>query len=141
MEEFVDQFFIGIRVFNVILGSFGIMALFMAALGTYGVLAYSVSQRRHEIGVRLALGAGAGKVVGMISRQGLILGALGLALGLMGTYPLIGSLRAVTSTFTTVRPSTLGIIAGVLACVTVLASWFPARQAARVDPVDSLRDQ
>jgi putative ABC transport system permease protein len=141
MDEFVDQFFVGIRVFNIILGGFGIMALFMAALGTYGVLAYSVSQRRHEIGVRLALGAGAGKVVRMISGQGLILGGIGLAVGLLGTYPLIGVLQSVTATIATVKPSTLGVIVAVLAGVTVLASWIPARRAARVDPVDSLREE
>jgi putative ABC transport system permease protein len=141
MVEFVDQAFAGIRVFNVILGGFGIMALFLAALGTYGVLAYSVGQRRHEIGVRLAIGARPGSVVRMIATQGLWLGAIGLVLGLVGTLPLIGVLRSMVSAFATVKPSTLGFIAALLAGVTVLASWVPARRATGVDPVETLREE
>ena len=141
MVEFVNQAFAGIRVFNIILGGFGIMALFLAALGTYGVLAYSVGQRRHEIGVRLAMGARQGQVVRMISNQGFRLGALGLALGFIGTLPLIGVLRSMVSAFATVKPSTLGGIAALLAGVTVLASWVPARRATAVDPVETLREE
>jgi putative ABC transport system permease protein len=141
MEELVDQAFTGVRVFNVILGGFGIMALFLAALGTYGVLAYSVSQRRHEIGVRMAMGAQPGSVVSMISRQGIRLGGVGLGLGLLATLPLINVLRSIMSVFSTVKPSTLGVIAAVLAGVTMLASWAPARRAARVDPVDTFREE
>jgi putative ABC transport system permease protein len=140
-EELVDRAFVGIRVFNWVLGGFGVMALLLAAIGTYGVLAYSVSQRRHEIGVRMALGAEPGAVVRMISGQGLRLGAVGLALGLLGTFPLVGVIRSVVSTFASVNPSTIGIIAAVLAGVTVLASWLPARRAAVVDPVKTLKEE
>lgn len=141
MVEFVDRAFAGIRVFNVILGGFGIMALLLAALGTYGVLSYSVGQRRHEIGVRMAMGARPGSVVRMISNQGFWLGGMGLVLGLLGTYPLIGVLRSMVSSFATVKPSTLGVIVAVLAGVTVLASWVPAQRATRVDPVETLREE
>lgn len=141
LEESVDQSFTGVRVFNVILGGFGIMALFLAALGTYGVLAYSVSQRRHEIGVRMAMGARSGAVVAMISRQGFWLGGIGLCIGVAATLPLINVLRATMSIFGTVKPSTLGSIAAVLAGVIILASWAPARRAAGVDPVATLREE
>jgi putative ABC transport system permease protein len=141
VEESVDQAFTGVRVFNLILGGFGIMALFLAAMGTYGVLAYSVSQRRHEIGVRMAMGARPGAVVSMISRQGFWLGGFGLSIGLLATLPLINVLRATMSIFGTVKPSTLGLIAAVLAGVTMLASWAPATRAARVDPVATLREE
>jgi len=141
MEEFVNQVFAGIKVFNVILGGFGLMALFLAALGTYGVLAYSVGQRRHEIGVRMAMGARPGSVVRMISNQGFWLGGIGLGLGFAGTLPLIGVLRSMVSTFATVKPSTLGVIAALLAGVTVLASWVPALRATRVNPVETLREE
>ena len=141
VKETVDQSFTGVRVFNVILGGFGLVALFMAALGTYGVLAYSVSQRRHEIGVRMAMGARPGAVVAMISRQGFWLGGIGLSIGLVATLPLINVARATMSIFGTVKPSTLGIIAAVLAGVTVFASWAPATRAARVDPVATLREE
>jgi hypothetical protein len=141
MVEFVDQIFAGIRVFNVILGGFGIMALFLAALGTYGVLAYSVGQRRHEIGVRMAMGARPGSVVRMITKQGFWLGGLGLVLGLLCTFPLIGVLRSMVAAFATVKPSTLGLIAAVLAGVAMLASWVPARRATAVNPVETLREE
>jgi predicted permease len=141
MEEFVDQLFVGIRVFNVILGGFGVMALFMAALGTYGVLSYSVSQRRHEIGVRMAMGARPRSVVGLISREGFWLGGVGLAMGFVATLPLINVLRSTLAFIGTVKPSTLGVIAAVLAGVTMLASWAPAARAARVDPVATLREE
>jgi putative ABC transport system permease protein len=141
MVELVDQIFAGIRVFNVILGSFGIMALFLAALGTYGVLAYSVGQRRHEIGVRLAIGAHPGSVVRMISNQGFWLGGIGLALGLVGTLPLIGVLRSMLAPVATVKPSTLAFIAALLAGVTMLASWVPARRATGVNPVETLKEE
>jgi ABC-type antimicrobial peptide transport system permease subunit len=70
MEEYVAQFFVGINVFNTVLGGFGIMALLLAALGTYGVLAYSVNQRRREIGIRMAVGARSSQLIRMIARQG-----------------------------------------------------------------------
>lgn len=141
MDEYVDQAFVGIRVFNSILGGFGTMALFLAALGTYGVLSYSVSQRRHEIGVRMALGADPGKVVGMISRQGFWLGAIGLAIGLLATLPMIGVIQSLLTAFGTVKSSTLVFIAAVLAGVTAAASWIPARRAALVNPVDTLKEE
>jgi predicted permease len=140
MEELVNQIFAGIRVFNFILGGFGIMALFLAALGTYGVLAYSVGQRRHEIGVRLAIGAEPGSVVRMISHQGFWLGGIGLALGLVGVIPLIGVIRSMLASVATVKPSTLAFIAALLAGVTMLASWVPARRATGVNPVETLRE-
>ncbi|NIP59255.1 MAG: FtsX-like permease family protein, partial [Gemmatimonadetes bacterium] len=141
MTEVLDRTFTGIRVFNVILGVFGVIALFMAALGTYGVLAYTVGQRRHEIGIRLALGAEPGAVVKMISRQGILLGAVGLVLGGLGSLPLVEVLRSTLQGFSAVEPSTLAAIAALLFGVSVAASVLPARGAARVDPVETLKGE
>jgi predicted permease len=141
MEEYVDQFFVGVNVFNLILGGFGIMALLMASLGTYGVLAYTVGQRRREIGIRMAVGAEPRGVVLMIARGGIVMGAVGLALGVLMTLPLVGLLRSLLQNLSTVRPATLGSIAAVLFAVTVAASLLPARRASAVDPVRTLKGE
>jgi putative ABC transport system permease protein len=139
LDDYVAQFFVGARIFTALLGGFGVLALFLAALGTYGVLAYSVAQRRHELGVRMAIGARRGQVVGLVTRQGLKLAALGLVLGVPGV---IGVTRIIGSTmagFVGIRPMTVVAVALVLLVVTVLASLLPARRAASVDPLEALR--
>ncbi len=141
MEEYVDQFFVGVQVFNVILSAFGLVALLLASLGTYGVLAYSVSRRGHEIGIRMALGAEGGQVVRMIAKQGVWLGIIGLVLGAAMTLPLVGLLKGVLQGLSTVQPNTLVLIAGVLFMVTMVASLVPAARAAAVDPIRTLREE
>jgi putative ABC transport system permease protein len=141
LDEFTEQFFVGMKVMTSILAAFGTLALLLAALGTYGVLAYSVAQRTHEIGVRMALGARAGEVRGMVSRQGLVLAGLGIGIGVPGV---IGVARLVGSTMAglgTVEPLAVVVMAAVLAAVTLLASWMPARRAAAVDPAIALRGE
>lgn len=141
LEKAVDQAMTGIRVFNVVLTVFGLVALFLAALGTYAVLAYSVAQRRHEIGIRMAIGARPAAIVGMVSRQGLWMAGLGLAIGLVLVWPLVGVLRSLLQNVSTVQPFTLVGIAAVLFGVTMLASVVPARRAAAVDPAGTLREE
>jgi ABC-type antimicrobial peptide transport system permease subunit len=116
---------------------FGIATMF----SLFGALAHSVGQRRHEIGVRMALGARPSSVVRMITTQGFWLGGLGLVMGLLGTFPLISVLRSMVAAFATVKPSTLGVIASILAGVTMLASWAPARRATTVNSVETLREE
>ena len=140
MRAFVDQFFVGARVFNVVLVGFGILALLLAALGTYGVLAYSVAQRTHEIGVRMAIGAHRTQVVRMITWQGLKLTLVGFVLGVPGTWGitvLIESLLA-GGAFEVERATAVGVGA-VLLAVSVLACILPAQRAAAVDPMVALR--
>jgi putative ABC transport system permease protein len=139
LDAFIEQFWVGQNVFTAILGGFGVLALLLAALGTYGVLAYSVARRTHEIGIRMAIGASRGKVLGMIVRQGLLLALVGMALGV----PLIlAQVRVISTIFAglvSVEPgSALGVVA-VLAVVTLAASAIPARRAASVDPIEALR--
>ncbi len=139
MEQFVDQFFVGIRVFNWLLGGFGALALLLASLGTYGVLAYSVGQRRHEIGVRMALGAQASQVTRMIVKQGLVMALVGLAIGTVMVIPLTALIAGVLEGLATVQPLTVVAVGALLFTITMIASLVPARRAAHVDPVDALR--
>jgi putative ABC transport system permease protein len=139
MEQFVDQFFVGIRVFNSLLSGFGALALLLASLGTYGVLAYSVGQRRHEIGVRMALGAREGQVTRMVVKQGLWMAIIGLTIGTVLVVPLTLVIRNLLEGLATVRPITVVAVGMILFAVTMIASVVPARRAAGVDPVDALR--
>jgi len=139
MEQFVDQFFVGIRVFNSLLSGFGALALLLASLGTYGVLAYSVGQRRHEIGVRMALGAQEGQVTRMVLKQGLLMAIIGLAIGTVMVLPLTVLIANLLEGLATVQPITVVSVGAILFAVTMIASVVPARRAARVDPVDALR--
>ncbi|HEU0078585.1 MAG TPA: FtsX-like permease family protein, partial [Longimicrobiaceae bacterium] len=107
--------------------------------GIYGVLSFHVGQRTQEIGVRLALGAAAGDVVRLVLRQGAVLVAIGVGLGLAAalaaTRLLAGFLHGVSAT----DPATFLAVPALLAAVALLASWLPARRAARVDPMTALR--
>jgi ABC-type antimicrobial peptide transport system permease subunit len=123
------------------LGSFGLLALSLAAIGIYGVTAYSVAQRTRELGIRMALGADARAIVRLIVRQGMMLTLAGLALGLSGavllTRLMAGMLYGVSAT----DPFIFGAIALLLALVALLACWIPARRATKVDPMIALRGE
>jgi putative ABC transport system permease protein len=122
-----------------LLGLFAAAALALAAVGLYGVIAYAVTQRTMEIGVRMALGAQPGQVLRMVLRQGMSLAGLGVALGLGGSIALG---RFVAGFLFEVRPSDptmLATVALMLAAVALLACWIPARRAARLDPLAALR--
>jgi putative ABC transport system permease protein len=127
------------RVNALLLAAFAATALVLAALGIYGVIAYSVVQRTRELGIRVALGASADVVLGMVMRQGLSPVLIGLAIGLgvaaVGSRVLRSLLYGVTAT----DPATYVAVAAFLAAVAVAASYVPARRAARSDPVKALR--
>jgi putative ABC transport system permease protein len=127
------------RVNALLLAAFAATALVLAALGIYGVIAYSVVQRTRELGIRVALGASADVVLGMVMRQGLSPVLIGLAIGLgvaaVGSRVLRSLLYGVTAT----DPATYVAVAAFLAVVAVAASYVPARRAARSDPVKALR--
>jgi putative ABC transport system permease protein len=124
-----------------LLALFGALALGLAAVGTYGVISYTASLRTREVGIRMALGARRGDVLGMVLRQGLALTAGGLALGLIASLALT---RLLSTLLFEVRPGDLGTSAAVallLAAVALAASYLPARRASRIDPMISLRHE
>ena len=116
------------------------VALFLAALGIYGLVATMVAHRRAEIGVRIALGARPVKVVALVLRQGLFLSAAGFALGLAGSLGLTRMLQSLLVNATGFDLRALLAAGLVLACAVLVACYFPARRAARIDPAPLLRD-
>jgi len=139
MEDAVSRS-LGNRRFNLyLLGGFAALAVLLAVVGIYGVMSYSVSQRTREIGIRMALGAAHGRVVGLVVSQGLKLAALGVAIGISGALALSGVVRTLLYGVTATDPLTYGAIASALILVALGACWLPARRAARVDPVIALR--
>jgi macrolide transport system ATP-binding/permease protein len=125
----------------ILLGTLGLLALVLASMGVYGVMAYSVSQRTRELGIRMALGAQTGQVLQLVLRQGMLLAAIGLGLGLFAAF---GSTRLAGSFLYGVNPSDPVIFLGVtslLALTAFAACYFPARRALKINPVIALRTE
>jgi putative ABC transport system permease protein len=129
------------RLIVAFLGFFAFVSVLLAAIGVYGVTAQSVSLRRPEIGIRMALGANARTVVLLIVGQTMLIGAAGLAAGMVGAFALSGALGKLLFELSPKDPATFIVIPLVLAVVVLVASWTPARRAASVDPMKSLRTE
>ncbi|HEY9230234.1 MAG TPA: FtsX-like permease family protein, partial [Gemmatimonadaceae bacterium] len=141
LDEAVGQAVARPRLLVVLLGLFGAMGLVLGALGIYGVLAYLVTQRTREIGVRLALGAQRRDVLGMVVGSGIKLAAIGIAIGLVGALVLTRLMQGVLFGVTATDPLTFGLVAVGLLGVAAFASWLPALRATRVDPLVALRSE
>ncbi|HJT82195.1 MAG TPA: ABC transporter permease, partial [Chthoniobacterales bacterium] len=125
----------------VILGALGLLALLLASVGVYGVMAYSVSQRRRELGIRMALGAQSSQVLQLVLRQGMFLAAIGLGLGL---FAAVGSTRLASTFLYGVNPHDpliFGTVTTLLALAALAACYFPARKALKIDPMIALRSE
>ena len=122
-------------------GSFGLMALLLAGVGIYGVVSYTTRQRTHEIGIRIALGAGKGAILRNVLQQGLILTFVGLTTGVLASLIITRFLRAVLIGVAATDLFTYATVASVLCLVAIFACYLPARRAAAVDPVQALRTE
>ncbi len=135
----VDQSLFAVKLGAALLGVFGVLALTLACVGLYGVMAYSVGQRTREIGLRMALGAPQSHVLGIVMRQGMTLVGIGVIIGLAGAFWISGYMGALL--FGSSRdPVSFLMASGALLVVAALASFLPARRASRVDPLIALRE-
>lgn len=139
LGEFVNVALLPARMAAILLGSLGLLALALAAIGIYGVVSYAVNQRTREIGIRMALGAETGKVLTMVVRQGIAPALLGLGLGFAAALAAAGVLGAFLYGIPPRDPVTFATAAMLLLLVAVFAAYVPARRAARVDPAAALR--
>jgi len=141
MEALVDGSIAQKRFTMLLLGAFSALALVLAAVGTYSVLAYSVRQRLREIGIRLALGARPGELVRLVVLEGLRPTSAGVVIGLAGAAALAGVLSRFVYGVSSLDPATFSAVAGVVLLVGVTSSLIPAYRATRVDPITTLRDE
>ena len=139
-DEIVDANVAAPRFQGALLGLFAALALILAAVGTYSVMAFSVRQRTREIGVRVAVGAGRGEVLASVLMDGAKLALAGVAVGALGALLLSRLISSLLWGVGGSDPLTYAVVAVVLSAVTLLASYVPARRASRVDPVVALRD-
>jgi putative ABC transport system permease protein len=127
------------RFLSQLLGLFAVVALVLAAVGTYGILSYLVTERQREIGIRMALGAGRGQVVRLVLGQGMVMAVLGIVVGIAGALALSRLLASLLYGVSPADPLTFGAVAAVIAAVAFAACVVPTRRATRVDPLTAIR--
>jgi putative ABC transport system permease protein len=139
MDEHMRLSLLPLRAGAWVAGSFALLALTLAGLGIYGVMAYSVSQRTREIGIRMALGANSRDVLSLVIKQGMRLALIGLGVGLAGSLALTRLMSSVLYGVSATDAATFALVSALLAVVVLAACYIPARRAARVDPMIALR--
>jgi predicted lysophospholipase L1 biosynthesis ABC-type transport system permease subunit len=141
LQQYVDDQLKGFRQYVILLGLFGTVAVVLAIVGTYGLMAHAVSLRLHEIGIRLALGSSRGQALWLILRRGVVLSAAGLLLGLAGGVVFTTTLQSFLWEVTPTDPMTFSIIPLLLAVVSLAACYLAARRALKVDPAMVIRQE
>jgi putative ABC transport system permease protein len=139
MPALIERQANGDPLFEELMVTFALLALILAAIGIYGLVAYSVGQRMHEIGIRMALGAGKSDVLSMVLWQGLKMTAIGAVLGVLLALPLPRLFEAIFYDLHVQEPVLYFIVPIAMAVVTMLATYIPARRAMKVDPIVALR--
>jgi predicted permease len=141
MEDRLSASVMDRRTPMLLASGFAVVALFLAAIGIYGVLAYQVSQRRREIGIRMALGAASGSIFGMVLREGGMIVGIGAVAGLSGAFLLRRTLQSQLYETGAMDPRVIAVVAAMLLAVALVACLLPARRAAKTDPLIALNDQ
>jgi putative ABC transport system permease protein len=141
LDELREKSFTSRRVNMLLFGAFAVLGLLLASVGIYGVMSYSVNQRRHEIGVRMSLGAERGDVLKLVVGRGLSLALIGTGIGLAASLAATRFLESLLFGIKAADPATFATVAGVLVFVALLACYIPARRAAKVDPMVTLRHE
>jgi ABC-type antimicrobial peptide transport system permease subunit len=141
MQDRVEDSLVSRRTPMLLATLFGAIALFLAAVGIYGVLAYQVAQRRKEIGIRLALGSDGGRIFGLIVSEGVALLGLGVGVGVTGAFLIRRAMATQLYGVQPMDPLVLAVVTVVLGAVALAACAVPARRAARIDPLVALTDQ
>jgi len=139
MDHIMNETLANDRFGMVLFGSFAALALILAAVGIYGVMSFTVARRTQEFGVRIALGAGQGRILNLVLKEGLILAFAGLMIGLVGAYLIGRMMQSMLFGVTAMDVVAVGAVAIVLMVSALLACWLPARRAMRVDPMVALR--
>jgi ABC-type antimicrobial peptide transport system permease subunit len=129
------------RMVVIFLSAFGLLALTLAAIGLYGVMAYSVASRTREIGIRMALGAQAGDVLKHVLKQGLVLTLIGIAIGLAAAFALTRLMGSLLFGVSPTDALTFTLVSLSLAAIALLACYLPARRATKIDPLAALRHE
>jgi len=141
LAERIDDSLLDARLPMLLAAIFAVVALFLSAVGIYGVLAYAVVQRTRELGIRVALGSTKGEIFRLVVRQGLVILAVGLAVGAAGAYALTRSLAGLLYGVAALDPGVFAAVLGLLGVVVLLATVLPARRATRVDPITALSSE
>jgi putative ABC transport system permease protein len=141
MQDYVDQAMAPTRFALTLIGVFAVLAVVLASVGLYGVLAYGVRQRTAEIGVRMAFGAETHAILRLVVGQGLALAGIGVVIGIVASLGLTRVMAPLLVGVTPTDPATFASISGIFVLVAAMACWVPARRAARVDPVSALREE
>jgi predicted permease len=141
MDQLVDESLAGDRFSTVLFSGFAGVALLLAAIGIYGVMSFAVAQRTHEIGLRIALGAGPHQVLRLVLQEGMVLAFLGLLVGLAGTYFVGRVMKTLLYQVNAMDPAAISAVATVLLLSAFLACYIPARRATQVDPMVALREE
>jgi putative ABC transport system permease protein len=139
MEQRLSQSFSGRRFHMILLGVFAGLALILSLVGIYGVMSYSVAQRTHEIGVRMALGAERRQVLSLVLRHGVVLTLIGFGVGLAGAFALTRFLASMLYGVHPTDAATFAVVSLLLTAIAILACYIPARRATKVDPMVALR--
>jgi putative ABC transport system permease protein len=141
MDQLISDSLARRRLNMILLGIFASVALLLAAVGIYGVMSYSVSQRTNEMGIRIALGAQPRNVLALILKQGLSLALIGMTIGIGAALALTRMMSSLLFGISPTDPFAFGAVAIALTIVALLACYIPARRATRVDPMTALRNE